>query len=47
MVEKVIELFDKAGLLYIKRIDWPAHQQLSNEIAEAWSQIRAIETKIK
>jgi hypothetical protein len=46
MVEKVIELFDKAGLLYIKRIDWPAHQQLSNEIAEAWGQIRATETKI-
>jgi hypothetical protein len=45
MVEKVVELFDKAGLLYIKRIDWEANRKLSNEIAEAWSQIRAEETK--
>lgn len=45
MVEKVVELFTRAGLLYTKRIDWSIHRQLSNEIAEAWSQIRADETK--
>lgn len=45
MVEKVVELFDTAGLLYVKRIDWALHRQLSTEIAEAWSQIRADETK--
>jgi hypothetical protein len=44
MVETLIELFDKAGLLYTKRIEWSLHRQLSNEIAEAWSQIRANET---
>lgn len=45
MVEKVVELFDTAGLLYVKRIDWALHRKLSTEIAEAWSQIRADETK--
>lgn len=45
MVEKVVELFTRTGLLYVKRIDWPLHRQLSNEIAEAWNQIRAEETK--
>ena len=45
MVEKVVELFGKFGLLYVKRIDWDTNRQLSNEIAEAWSQIRAEETK--
>jgi hypothetical protein len=45
MVEKVVELFGKAGLLYVKRIDWSLHRQLSNEIAEAWSTLRAEETK--
>ena len=45
MVEKTIELFASAGLLHIKRIEWPLHRQLSNEIAEAWNNIRATETK--
>jgi len=45
MVEKVVELFDKSGLLYVKRIDWDSNRQLSFEIAEAWSQIRAYENK--
>jgi len=47
MVEAVIRLFDSAGLLNIKRIEWSAHRQLSNEIAEAWNNIRANETKLK
>ena len=45
MVEKVVELFDKSGLLYVKRIDWDSNRHLSLEIAEAWSQIRANENK--
>jgi len=47
MVERTVSLFDSAGLLYTKRVEWSAHRQLSNEIAEAWNQIRADETKIK
>lgn len=43
MVEAVIELFDSAGLLHTKRVEWSLHRQLSNEIAEAWSEIRANE----
>lgn len=45
MIESAVELFDKAGLLYKKRIDWALHQQLSSDIAEAWSKIRAKETE--
>ena len=44
MVEKLIELFDSAGLLHVKRVEWSLHRQLSIEIAEAWSKIRADET---
>ena len=44
MVEKVIELFRSHGVLETKRIEWSLHRQLSNEIAEAWSEIRASET---
>lgn len=45
MIESAVELFDKAGLLYKKRIDWSLHQRLSQDIAEAWSNIRAKETE--
>lgn len=44
MIESLIELFDRAGLLYIKRVEWSDNQQLTQEIAEAWSKIRADET---
>jgi hypothetical protein len=43
MVEKLVEILDKAGLLHIKRIEWPLHRQVSLDIAEAWGQIRANE----
>ena len=46
MIEIVIELFEKAGLIYIKRIEWAENKQLTNEIAEAWDKIRATETKL-
>lgn len=45
MVEKTVSLFHLAGLLHTKRVEWSVHRQLSNEIAEAWNQIRADETK--
>jgi hypothetical protein len=45
MVEKTVSLFHSAGLLHTKRVEWSLHRQLSNEIAEAWNQIRADETK--
>jgi hypothetical protein len=45
MVEKTVSLFHSAGLLHTKRVEWSVHRQLSNEIAEAWNQIRADETK--
>jgi len=45
MIEAAVELFDKAGLLEVKRIEWSEHQQLPVELAEAWSKILANETK--
>lgn len=45
MVETVVSLFDTAGLLHTKRVEWSVHRQLSIEIAEAWGKIRANETK--
>jgi hypothetical protein len=45
MVERTVSLFYSAGLLHTKRVEWSLHRQLSNEIAEAWNQIRADETK--
>jgi hypothetical protein len=45
MIEAAVQLFDKAGLLEVKRIDWAVHRNLSIEIAEAWSQILATETQ--
>ena len=45
MIETAVQLFIKAGLLEVKRIDWAVHRYLSIEIAEAWSQILANETK--
>jgi hypothetical protein len=45
MVEKVVEILRTVGLLEVKRIEWSLHRQVSNDIAEAWTQIRADETK--
>lgn len=44
MIESAVNLFDKHGVLGIKRIDWSLHRKLSNEIAEAWNNLRAQET---
>jgi len=45
MIEAAVQLFNKAGLLQVKRIDWAVHRNLSIEIAEAWSNILATETQ--
>ena len=45
MIEATVDLFNKAGLLNSKRIEWSSHQPLTNEIAEAWTNLLAIETK--
>jgi hypothetical protein len=45
MVESLVEILEKAGLLQLKRIEWPLHRQTSSDIAEAWSKIRANENK--
>jgi hypothetical protein len=45
MIETAVELFDKAGLLNVKRIEWSLHQKLVKELAEAWTNILAQETK--
>jgi len=45
MVERVVEILRTAGLLEVKRIEWSLHRQVSFDIAEAWTQIRADETK--
>lgn len=45
MVEAAIEILASAGLLGTVRVDWKIHRNLSDKIAEAWTQIRAEETK--
>lgn len=45
MIEAAVKAFDKAGVLYKKRVEWSLHRQLTHEIDEAWSKIRASETE--
>jgi len=45
MVESAIEVLVNAGLFGSIRIDWRIHRNLSDKIAEAWSQIREEEMK--
>jgi len=45
MVEITVDLFIKAGLFDINRIDWDTHRNLTGKIAEAWETIRAEENK--
>jgi len=46
MVEATIEIFAKAGLLEVDRIDWTTHRTLGSKVAEAWDKIRAEEMQI-
>jgi hypothetical protein len=43
-IDVTVKLFEKAGALGITRLRWP-NEQLTDAIAEAWSNIRAEETK--
>jgi hypothetical protein len=43
-IDVTVKLFEKAGALGITRLKWP-NEQLTDAIAEAWSNIRAEETK--
>lgn len=45
MIEAAVAIFDKAGLLEVKRIEWSLHQQVSIELAETWSKILKKETQ--
>ena len=45
MVEALVDIFNRAGLMETKRIEWSMHRQLPQEIVEAWNEIRANETK--
>ena len=45
MIEAAVAIFDKAGLLEVKRIEWSLHQQVSIELAEIWSKILKKETQ--
>lgn len=43
MIEVAVDVFKRNGLLHLDRIEWSTNQHISQEIAEAWSQIRAKE----
>lgn len=45
MIEAVVEIFNKDGILDTERVEWALHRSLSNEISEAWNKIRAEEMK--
>lgn len=44
MIEAAISAFERAGLLYTKRVQWSVHRQVTRDIDEAWTKIRAEET---
>jgi hypothetical protein len=44
MIEAAIQVFRSSGILEVVRVNWADHQQVGNDIAEAWNQIRAQET---
>ena len=41
MIETAVEVFDKAGLLYLNKIEWSNNRQVTLDIAEAWNNLRA------
>ena len=45
MIEAAVEIFQKANILTASRVEWTLHQQVTIDLAEAWSNIRATETK--
>lgn len=43
MIEVAVEVFQRAGLLHSNRVEWASNRQVTTDIAEAWSNIRAEE----
>lgn len=43
MIEAAVSIFEKAGLLDTKYVQWSLHRQVTVDIDEAWSKIRAQE----
>ena len=44
MIDVAVEIFDYFGVLHTNRVEWALHQQITDDLAEAWSKIRANET---
>lgn len=44
MIQSAVEVFSKAGLLNVKYVQWSLHRQVTKDIDEAWTKIRALET---
>ena len=44
MIEAAIQVFRSSGILDVVRVNWADHQQVGDDIAEAWNKIRAQET---
>lgn len=45
MIEAAVELFSKFDVLDLRRIDWSEYDDLSNELAVRWNEIRMQEIK--
>ena len=43
MVESAVELFQRNGLLHLDRIEWLQHQQVTQDLAEVWTNLRTKE----
>jgi hypothetical protein len=41
MIEAAIKVFASAGLLERPRVDWSVHQQVTLDLAEAWTNLLA------
>lgn len=45
MIEAAVEVFQKANILTASRVEWSMNQQVTIDLAEAWNNIRANETR--
>lgn len=43
MIEAAVEIFHRAGILHTNRVEWSNHRDVTTDIAEAWTNIRADE----
>jgi len=44
MIDAVVDIFDRAGILSVSRVDWVSNRQVTTDIGEAWTKILANET---